>query len=186
MLTGSEIIKQRENGNIVIKPFVKDRVQPNGYDITLGRYFYRYSNLLGSVYPSEENVDSINKIFTLYDSYTGGFILRPYEKVLAHTNEVIGTNDFYVAELATRSTLARYGVDICGSAGFGDVGYVNKWTIELLNTTCNSITLKSGMRVGQVYFTKLEGETNIIYDSYYNANTDKEWKPEDMLPKRLT
>jgi deoxycytidine triphosphate deaminase len=41
MLSDTEILKHMETGHIVIEPFEKNNLQPNSYDVRLGRWYYR-------------------------------------------------------------------------------------------------------------------------------------------------
>ena len=171
VLSAVEIKRQMKKGNIIIDPFNEDNLQPNSYDITLGRYYY--------------HVDTLNG-WKLQDGGLFGKIhIPPNSVILAHSEEVFGTKDKFVAQIATKSTLARHGLDICGSAGFGDVGFVNKWTLEISNNTKNKLILDVGRGVGQVFFTKLDGDIESKYEGVYNSRPGDIWKPEDMLPKKL-
>ena len=44
MLTGEEIIKEVENGNIVIDPFDKNNINPNSYNLTLSDELIVYTD----------------------------------------------------------------------------------------------------------------------------------------------
>lgn len=174
LLTGAEIKRNVMLGHIVIDPYNDDNIQPNSYDISLGRYYY------------EVTAKSLKGKWSQKDAGPSGMVhIPPNSVILTHTEEVFGTNDIFVAQIATKSTIARYGLDICGSAGFGDVGFVNKWTLEISNKNDFKVSLPVGRAIGQVYFTKLEGFQGDKYRGVYNSKPGDIWKPEDMLPKRL-
>lgn len=188
MLTAAAIQQGIKDGHIIIDPFDPKHLQPNSYDITIGSWVCRYntepqnlSERLGDVQLRKlRSENDRDRLFHPPQRYGMSISLAPYERILCHTREVFGTTDKYIAQLATRSTLARWGIDICGSAGFGDVGFVNHWTMELQNNTGFTLAIPVGARVGQVYFTRVEGEVEKKYEGVYMRG---EWKPEDMLPK---
>jgi dCTP deaminase len=49
-----------------------------------------------------------------------------------------------------RSSIARLGLTIHITAGFGDVGFCGKWTLEL--TAAQSIMIYPRMPIGQLYW----------------------------------
>ncbi len=186
MLSGRSIIKAMEDGDIVIKPFNEEHLQPNSYDVVLGNWVVRFrlkrhTTRLGEDYDLQEVFDEPEWIRAGEE-----FILLPHERILCHTEEVIGTTRKFVAQLATRSTMARLGLDVCGSAGFGDVGFVNRWTLELQNQSPRAVSIPVGIRVAQFFFTRLEttGEADDVYQGSYQGG-DKEWTPYDMIPKEI-
>ena len=47
ILTGSEIIKEHEKGNIIIEPFFQEQINPNSYNYRLGhklKIFSQFKN----------------------------------------------------------------------------------------------------------------------------------------------
>ena len=187
MLSGKGITESVfGDGNIVIIPFKDEQVQPNGYDLTIGPWVIRYK-AYGRKRRTTIQLDNIDmkQVFAEPDRVLSDIIFRPMERILCHTQEIIGTKDKYVMQISTRSTLARLGIDVCGSAGFGDVGFVNKWTLELQNNTDSPIAVPVGARVAQAYFEEVVGDTEIKYTGKYNQEGYGLWKPEDMLPKNI-
>lgn len=191
MLSGRMIRQYRLSKHIVIEPFIEENLQPNSYDITLGEYsygFYHDINMSGW--------NDLKDLKTLFkrnvNRYKGCITIRSGQRILCHTEEFFGASSMVIPKLATRSTIARMGLDICGSAGFGDIGYINRWTLELQNNSPFDYHLPVGTRVGQVYFEELQGDY-LRYDGEYNLNPDEytheamleKWKPESMLPKQL-
>jgi len=61
ILTGSEIKKAREAGDIVISPFHEQNIQPNSYDVTLSPNvaFYDFNQTLWLDSKKENNVPSL-------------------------------------------------------------------------------------------------------------------------------
>ncbi|MBI2025707.1 hypothetical protein HYT04_02895, partial [Candidatus Kaiserbacteria bacterium] len=118
-------------------------------------------------------------------------MLRPGETILAHTNEFIGGLDSVTTMMKARSSLGRNFIEVCKCAGWGDVGYVNRWTMEITNNSKNYIIpLVVGRRIAQMVFF----ETGpILAKDYaatgkYQTSSDikklkKLWTPESMVPK---
>ena len=177
-----EIVNQMNKGAIIIEPFNENQINPNSYNVRLGNNFYEMKNGLNTHW---------NPIIDLYKSLEAElfissyipdnsyFNFKPHSFILAHTKEKVGTVRNYTTLLKNRSTIARIGLDVCASAGFGDLGFVNNWTLEIVNNTSYTFNLKPGMEIAQIAFMEVVGETD-LYNSVYQT---KDWKPEDMLPK---
>lgn len=190
MLLGSKGIKNGiSKGYISISPFNENQLNPNSYNVRLGNHFYRMKNgkqliNLDDYYDSSSlyeynHIEDINYHGMIEKQF---FVIEPHEFILAHTEEYIGAFEKYSTLLKSRSTIARFGIDVCPSAGFGDVGYVNRWTLEIINNSNNFYVLKPGMKIAQIAFLKLEGEDkDNRYQGAYIQQPD--WSPEMMLPK---
>ena len=118
-------------------------------------------------------------------------LLAPGETVLGHTQEFIGGRDHITTMMKARSSLGRSFIEVCKCAGWGDVGYTNRWTMEITNNSSRYyIPLVVGRRIAQIVFF----ETGPILASGYAkkgkyqsegtvAQLKKHWKPEMMLPR---
>ena len=138
----------------------------------------------------------VSELFQIEKCESGKIRINSGERILCHTKEFFGS-DMYVPCLATRSSIARLGLDICGSAGFGDLGYINRWTLELENNSPYDYLLPVGTRVGQVYFHEnhedISNQMYQVYDGQYSLGTRRfshremiaKWQPEMMIPRRF-
>ncbi len=123
-------------------------------------------------------------------------VLKPQERILAHTHEFIGINPPGACEIRSRSSVGRNGVAVCFDAGWVDPGYINRLTLEIFNLNKHeSVVLPVGERIGQLIFH----ETGEVKGNYgeardggfsgkYQQGTDLEelirtWTPDQMLPK---
>ena len=94
-------------------------------------------------------------------------------------------------EMRARSSIGRIGIGVCKCAGWGDIGYVNRWTMEVTNFSSSIIPLPVGLRIAQIIFhetTAVDEGDNYYKNHKYQKTLDlkmlkKNWKPEDMLPK---
>lgn len=202
ILSGGRIRSEYEDGRIVLEPFDEKQLQPNGYDLTLGPWWWCPKRTFEDAHQATDykpwdaqsqrdywQEKPINAIDT-----NGRIIIPPYTLILGHTNEAAGARWGLVPSLACRSGLARSAITICACAGFGDDGYTGIWTLEIHNRTGSYVWLPVGVRIGQIVFEELlyTGEEHERANARQRgAYPDKgsygrqhaEWTPEDMLPK---
>ena len=176
MLSDKQILYEIERRNIVIEPFDERQLGSNSYDVRLGNYVARSTNNLKIV--DIYNKDDITRFWKIQEA-TDVITVFPGETILSHTVEIIGGRNYIASKMNARSSLGRCGISVCKCAGFGDVGYVNRWTMEITNSLNVSVSLHVGMRVAQISFFKV-GETLKQYSGKYQSDG---WKPEDMLPR---
>ena len=155
-LSDKKILEHKKAGTIVIEPFTRKNLATSSYDVTLGEWFFReqqpkYNHSLYNIWSKEhtEHVWGANKVeraviakeaFKKYKFEWDGIspndkviMLRPGETILAHTNEFIGGRDIVTTMMKARSSMGRNFIEVCKCAGWGDVGYVNRWTMEITN-----------------------------------------------------
>jgi len=133
-------------------------------------------------------------------------ILNPGDMILAHTVEFIGAREKIFGNISSRSSAERTFIDVCGSAGFGDIGYCNRWTMEISNKFTRPILLVAGNRYSQMEFRmvvtvntpeSIANQMNYVHgaDTKYQtmdaasfiingAQVVKDWQPQAMLPKK--
>jgi len=141
VLTGKEIIAQVEAGNIHIDDFSEERLNPNSYNLRLHNELKVYNKVtmpacLGAAAPrGDEHVIDMKKKNTV-TSITipeEGLILEPGILYLGRTLEFTKTHGF-VPQIEGRSSIARLGIDVHKTAGWGDDGFENYWTLEIVAT----------------------------------------------------
>ncbi len=216
-LSDKKILEHKKTGDIMIEPFKLENLATSSYDVTLGEYYYReqrperYSTDVFNIY-SEKDMNHVwkasefkkaKKASEVFKNYKFDFVgidpndkvilLKPGETILAHTNEYIGGKNHITTMMKARSSMGRSFIEVCKCAGWGDVGYMNRWTMEITNNSRNySIPLVVGRRIAQIVFFETGAINGIDYSeiktSKYASSTDikilkKNWKPTDMLPK---
>ena len=189
MLSDKRILEEL-GYRIVIEPFRENQLGTNSYDLRLGEHFYRQGDrydlgTMTTLDPYDES--AVRKLWQYWHAPYDAIILRPGEMVLGHTEEFIGGRNGFVGYLRARSSIGRIGVTVANCAGMGDVGYINRWTMEMTNHLTIPIKLRIGSRVAQMVFFEV-GETQKQYKGKYQTYTTllaimKEWSPEQMLPK---
>lgn len=164
-LTGLRIQNEVEAGRIVIDPFNPKHLGPNSYDLTLGPELRLYKNTPdyhSGINPLDAKRENPTKVHTIGHD---GYVLYPGKLYLAHTNEIAGS-EHYVPCIEGRSSMARLGIQVHLTAGFGDVGFINQWTLEIL--VVHPVKIYRDIRICQVYFDTLEGTIDRLYDGKYN------------------
>ncbi|MBD3216552.1 MAG: dCTP deaminase [Candidatus Lokiarchaeota archaeon] len=168
MLTSDEILKNLKEGNIVIYPFNLENLNPNSYDIRLGNTMLEYSDTL--LDPFKQN--NYEKLLAYKDdSGRRYWILEANKLYLSHTLEYTETLNL-IPCLSGKSSLARLGLQIHMTAGFGNIGFKGYWTLEI--KACQEIKLYAGMRIGQIYYTDPSGKIDKLYNGKYQGNNGVE------------
>ncbi|GIV43722.1 MAG: dCTP deaminase [Bacteroidia bacterium] len=158
ILSDQQILEQIKNGSIVIEPFQKECLGSNSYDVHLSKFLAVYKNpVLDSKIENE-----------LIELEIGeeGFVLQPGELYLGSTIEYTETHGF-VPFLEGKSSVGRLGIDIHATAGKGDVGFCNHWTLEISVT--RPVRVYAGMPIGQIIYFMVKGEVINPYHSKPNA-----------------
>lgn len=215
LLSRDQILKHLKNGKIIIEPFSEKNLKTTSYDVTLGNLYWRERRPGGrsavhNLYDEESTnavwsgpheaepvEESRKRLGGEFKNIPGGsrvILLEPGETILAHTQEFIGGRDICVAKMYARSSLGRNFVEVCKDAGWGDVGYFNRWTMEVTNNSRYfSIPLVVGRRIAQMVFYEVAplaevkadyvGEGGKYQRSQNIDEVKKSWRPEMMLPK---
>jgi dCTP deaminase len=118
-------------------------------------------------------------------------VLGPGETILAHTEEFVGGRNCVSTEMRARSSMGRIGITVCKCAGWGDLGFCNRWTMEMSNHLRDTpVVLVVGMRVAQIAFYQVDPlpETYSKTGGQYQNTDDtnemiQNWSPYMMLPK---
>lgn len=157
ILTGPEIRRQVELGNIEIDPFVLEHVNPASVDLTLGNTIVGYDlDRVSGVLDSRKENPTYSEDFK-------EVLLQPGWLYLMHTVERVCSKKF-VPILDGKSSLARLGVSIHQTAGYGDPGFSGQYTMEV--TCVLPVRLYAGMRVAQMRFHAVQGEVEEYRGNY--------------------
>lgn len=110
-----------------------------------------------------------NKIETTY-IIKDNVVLLPGLFYLGSTNEICGSEKF-VPMYEGRSSTARLGLQSHISAGFGDIGFINKWTLEI--NVLMPLKIYPNFRIGQVYFYDIKKDIKVeLYKGKYCENNE--------------
>lgn len=214
-LSDRAILAHKDAGNIVIHPFKLENLATSSYDVSLGRFYYQEKDPKGSqalFNPYDEK--HVRRLWVPKEAKTAWLtaeernisfenvgenigkedyiiVLGPGETILAHTEEFIGGKKGITTMMKARSSLGRNFFAVCKCAGWGDVGYTNRWTMEITNfSRYYHIPLVVGRRVAQIIFFEVGG---VLKDDYtkvgkYQVSDDLQkiidtWTPDAMIPK---
>lgn len=210
--SNAEIEDAIKRGHIIYYPYQKDHINGSSVDVTLGNWYFRTDRKSANAiynpfdeaevkrYFGEPQQAIIHKqwcqeneaeLFVNIPEDHPIIVLEPGERILAHTHEFIGIKPPGTTSMQSRSTWGRNGVAVCFDAGWGDPGYINRWTMEIYNLNQrHSVVLPVGERIAQIVFQHT-GEVVGEYANLsgkYQASTDIEklksdWRPELMLPR---
>ncbi|GEO04656.1 dCTP deaminase [Adhaeribacter aerolatus] len=166
ILTDKEILNQIAEGNIVIEPFNRSFLGTNSYDVHLGKYLATYKDPVIDARKHNEIA-----VFEIPDE---GFVLQPGTLYLGVTQEYTESHA-HVPFLEGKSSVGRLGIDIHATAGKGDVGFCNTWTLEISVT--QQVRVYFGMPIGQLIYFEVKGEIENLYNkkssAKYNERTIK-------------
>ncbi len=158
ILTDKAILEAIENKEIVIEPYNRKCLGSNSYDVHLGKYLAVYEN---RVLDAKKH-NKVQEIVIPED----GFELQPGTLYLGVTEEYTETHK-HVPFLEGKSSVGRLGIDIHATAGKGDVGFCNNWTLEI--SCIQAVRIYAGMPIGQLIYFEINGELENPYNSKENA-----------------
>lgn len=208
-LSDKRILEEKKKGNIVIEPFDERNLATSSYDVSLGEWYFRERRQNFDVY-NPFNKDQTDKVWgikphraelakrILKDFEFKGIkptdkiiLISPGETILAHTEQFIGGKNQITTMMKARSSMGRNFIEVCKCAGWGDVGFFNRWTMEITNNSrFYTIPLVVSRRIAQIVFFHVGP---ILKDDYAHQgkyqNTKmlnkmkRKWNPTSMLPK---
>lgn len=162
ILSDKKILENIKNKSIIIKPFDISNLGSNSYDVHLGEYIGMYIDDILDV--KKHNKINLSKI------PENGILLQPNNFYLAVTKEYTETHK-HVAFLEGKSSTGRLGIDIHATAGKGDIGFCNTWTLEI--SVKKPVIVYKHMPIGQLIFFELSGDVNISYQNKSSAKYNK-------------
>jgi len=166
ILTDKQIIAEIESGSILIERYDRENLGTNSYDVHLGEHLATYKDRILDAKKHNEI-----EHFTIPEE---GYVLQPQTLYLGVTKEYTETHK-HVPFLEGKSSIGRLGIDIHATAGKGDVGYCNTWTLEI--SVSQPVRVYAGMPIGQLIYFSTEGEVERMYNkkknAKYNSRTQK-------------
>ncbi|OWP61791.1 dCTP deaminase [Hymenobacter amundsenii] len=171
ILSDQQILAEIERGTIVIEPYERNCLGTNSYDVHLGRYLATYRDAVLDARKHNE--------IDVFEIPTDGFVLEPGILYLGVTEEYTETHA-HVPFLEGKSSVGRLGIDIHATAGKGDIGFCNTWTLEI--SVSMPVRIYYGMPVGQLIYFTVEGEVENLYNHKPNAKyNERTVKPVESM-----
>jgi len=167
ILSDKEILASIDKGEIRIEPFDPACLGTNSYDVHLGFYLATYKDRVLDAKKHNE--------IEVFEIPADGFVLEPGTLYLGVTLEYTETHAA-VPFLEGKSSVGRLGIDIHATAGKGDVGFCNTWTLEISCT--QPVRVYKGMPIGQLIYFKVSGGIN----NYYNKKDSAKYNQRTIFP----
>lgn len=159
ILSGIEIKKQIELGNINISPFDQNCINPNSYNLKLHNELMVYTD---DILDMKKPLNTQTLIIP-----EDGLILEPGKLYLGRTHEKTSTS-LYVPMLEGRSSIGRLGLYIHVTAGFGDIGFSGFWTLEI--QCVQPVKIYPMVEICQIYYHTIKGEYGKYNSGKYQNN----------------
>jgi dCTP deaminase len=171
ILSDTKILEAISAGTIKIEPFRPECLGSNSYDVHLGKYLACYEDAV-----LDARKHNGIRHFEIPEE---GIVLQPGRLYLGVTEEYTETFDF-VPFLEGKSSVGRLGIDIHATAGKGDVGFCNYWTLEI--SVSMPVRVYAGMPVGQLIYFMVEGSVANPYDRKGSAKyTERNVRPVESM-----
>ena len=153
---------------------IQELINPNSINVRLSKHILIPKSR--TILLTEDNV------YYRYKNITKGRILEPGKFLLGSTYEAIncdrplyihGQNRYFVPMYEGRSTFGRLGLGSHVTAGYGDYGFKNPFTLELFSLW-HDIILEPMIMIGQLQFVEISNPSPIPYHGRYNQPN---WRP---------
>ena len=174
ILTDQKILEEINNGSILIEPFNERCLGSNSYDVHLARHLLVYKDRALDARAHNECQEIIIP--------ENGFLLQPNTLYLGVTEEYTESHK-HVPFLEGKSSTGRLGINIHATAGKGDIGYCNTWTLEI--SCIQPVKVYAGMPIGQIIYFVVDGKVRTSYNNKKGAKySNRSLKPiESMMWK---
>ncbi len=171
ILSDTSILEEIEKGTIVIEPFDRTNLGSNSYDVHLGKYLAMYNDTMLDA--------KKHNTISHFEIPEEGYVLQPATLYLGVTLEYTETHA-HVPFLEGKSSTGRLGIDIHATAGKGDVGFCNAWTLEI--SCVQPVRVYAGMPIGQLIYFPVHGEVQNMYSKKANAKyTGRNIRPVESM-----
>ncbi len=171
ILSDKEILNRIDSKEIVIQPYDRSCLGTNSYDVHLSPHLATYQ---------DEILDAKkHNVIRNFEIPEEGYVIQPGILYLGSTSEYTETHSA-VPFLEGKSSVGRLGIDIHATAGKGDVGFCNHWTLEI--SCVHPVRIYAGMPIGQLIYFQVEGDIENYYNKKANAKyNDKTPKPVESM-----
>lgn len=167
ILTDREILSAIERKTILIEPFDPKALGSNSYDVHLGKTLALYKDRILDARK--------HNLIDTFEIPPEGYVLEPHQFYLGVTHEYTETLE-HVPFLEGKSSVGRLGIDIHATAGKGDVGFCNYWTLEI--SVKQPVRVYAGMPVGQLIYFETKGDLA----TPYNKKTSAKYNTRTSIP----
>lgn len=156
VLVDSDFKKFIKKGWIEISDFSEERLNPNSYNLRLGNKLLVYTDDILDMKSENKTKEIIIP--------EEGIVLYPGKLYLGETMETTYGGDF-IPLLEGRSSTGRLGINIHATAGWGDIGFRGKWTLEI--SVLQPVRIYPGCEICQYVLETAEGQVEHTYHGKY-------------------
>lgn len=168
ILVDGYIRKYMNSGSIQISPFNPKRLGSNSYDLTLGNKLLIYEDQI-----LDCKKDNPTQEIIIPEE---GYILQPGELYLGYTNEFTKCSKDLVPAIEGKSSVARLGISVHLTAGFGDCSFSGYWTLEI--TAVLPVLIYPNIPIAQIYWTMTVGNC----ETPYSLKRDAKYHNQPAMP----
>lgn len=156
-LSSRAIRSKMEKGEISIEPFSRERMTPNGYDLSLSSEVFEMKDISRPINVVNEN--SVGSFLEKRD-INEGIKLKPFKPVSIISKERISIDSSLVAEIHGRSSMGKMGIFPHFGSGIIDSGFgmnsPQRVVFTLMSCNPNPIILHPNQPVSQLIFYSSE------------------------------
>ena len=174
MILSGQQIESRIDDDIIIDPYNPKQLNSNSVNLTLHDELMTYEEVVLDM----RKANRVRRIPIPQD----GYVLKPNQLYLARTVERTETHNL-VPMLEGRSSVARLGLFINATGGFGDVGFCGFWTLQMF--AVQPVRIYPGIPICQIFYHEIIGDFLEYSSDKYQHNRDvqpslffKELNPE--------
>ena len=174
MILSGQQIESRIDDDIIIDPYNPNQLNSNSVNLTLHDELMTYEEVVLDM----RKANRVRRIPIPQD----GYVLKPNQLYLARTVERTETHNL-VPMLEGRSSVARLGLFINATGGFGDVGFCGYWTLQMF--AVQPVRIYPGIPICQIFYHEIVGDFLEYSSDKYQHNRDvqpslffKELNPE--------
>ena len=161
-LSNKDILSEIKKGNLNISEFNKKYLGQASYDLALSNEFWiplKAREIIDVVERTNPN-KYMKKVTSKY------LVLQPGDMCHALTKEKITLSNDLIGILGGRSRFARLGVTVHVTSAVVQPGSDNRQILEIVNLSPFTLKLHEGTRLSQIFFERLETETDKPYKKF--------------------
>ncbi|MDG2410129.1 MAG: dCTP deaminase [Pirellulales bacterium] len=161
MILSGQQIESRIDDDIIIDPYDSKQLNSNSVNLTLHNELMTYEEVVLDM----RKANRVRRELIPQD----GYVLKPNQLYLARTAERTETHNL-VPMIEGRSSVARLGLFINATGGFGDVGFCGYWTLQMF--AVQPLRIYPGVPICQIFYHEIVGEFLEYSSDKYQHNRD--------------
>ena len=161
ILSDKSLKRLIENSELIVRPLTPKSIQPASIDCRLGDHFL-------VIEQNSMDILTMDAEIEYREIQSDAITIPPHSFLLATTHEYVELPDNITAFVEGRSSIGRIGLFI-QNAGWVDPGFKGKLTLELYNANSLPIKLRSGRRMCQLVFCRMDQTAENPYSGKYQG-----------------